>query len=348
MTSHPVRLRTVDSQGIEFDADDGQWVLDAAARAGYTLPSLCSKGTCGGCFARVADGPYELGPHEDAALPRRGGAVVPGGVLLCRTAVRGPLTVELPYDRARIVDGELPVREATVVAITPIADATVRVELQLDEHPTLGAGLEFEPGQFLEVEVPGTDVRRAYSIANPPNWDGRAELLIHLRPGGAFSTWLADQAQTGARLTVRGPQGAFGLRDHGVRPRWFVAGGMGLAPMLSMMRRMAEWADPHPVHLFLGVGTDAEVPELPELAETGAQLTDFAVTTSAWQPGPDWTGTVGTPVDALAEALAGRTETPDVYVCGPPAMVDAAAEVVRDSGVRDEHIILERYLPTGV
>ncbi len=111
---------------------------------------------------------------------------------------------------------------------------------------------------------------------------------------------------------------------------------------------MAEWADPHPVHLFLGVGTDAEAPELPELAETGAQLTDFTVTTSVWQPGPDWTGTVGTPVDALAEALAGRTETPDVYVCGPPAVVDAAAEVVRDSGVRDEHIILERYLPTGV
>jgi ferredoxin-NADP reductase len=51
-------------------------------------------------------------------------------------------------------------------------------------------------------------------------------------------------------------------------------------------------------------------------------------------------------VDALAKALASRTETPDVYVCGPPAMVDAAAEAARDSGVSDEHIILERYLPT--
>jgi NAD(P)H-flavin reductase len=80
------------------------------------------------------------------------------------------------------------------------------------------------------------------------------------------------------------------------------------------------------VRLFLGVGTDAEVPELPELAEAGAQLSDSSVTTSVWQPGPDWTGTVGTPVDALAEALADRTQTPDVYVCGPPAMVDAAAE----------------------
>jgi len=67
-----------------------------------------------------------------------------------------------------------------------------------------------------------------------------------------------------------------------------------------------------------------------------------------WQPGPGWTGTVGTPVNALAAALTGQTPTPDVYVCGPPAMVDAAAEVARDSGVKDENIILERYLPTGV
>lgn len=99
--------------------------------------------------------------------------------------------------------------------------------------------------------------------------------------------------------------------------------------------------------VFLGVKTDAEVPELPELAEAGAQLSDFPVTTSVWQPGPDWTGTVGTPVDALAKALASRTETPDVYVCGPPAMVDAAAEAARDSGVSDDHIILEGHLPTG-
>ena len=122
---------------------------------------------------------------------------------------------------------------------------------------------------------------------------------------------------------------------------------MGLAPMLSMMGRMAEWADPQPVRLFLGVGTDAEVPELPELAEAGAQLTDFAVTTSVWQPGPDSTGTVGTPVDELARALVANGNSPDVYVCGPPAMVDAAAEVARVNGVDDELLILERYLPTG-
>ncbi len=159
-------------------------------------------------------------------------------------------------------------------------------------------------------------------------------------PSGSPPRW-----PTRSGLTVRGPQGAFGLRDHGIRPRWFVAGGMGLAPMLSMsMRRMAEWAEPQPVRLFLGVGTDAEVPEL---TEAGAQLADFAVTTSVWRPGPDWTGTVGTPVDTLAQALAANGTSPDVCVCGPPAMVDAATEVARVNGVDDEHLILERYLPTG-
>jgi ferredoxin-NADP reductase len=288
MTQHPVRLRTVDRQEIEFDCDEQQWVLDAAAQAGYTLPSLCSKGTCGAASPGSPTGSTRWGRTRTPRSPAAAAGWSRGAC--CSAGLwRAARSRWMPYDRARIVDGELPVREASLIAVTPIAEATVRVELQLDEHPTLGSGLEFDPGQFLEVEVPGTDLRRAYSLANPPNWDGRAELLIHLRPGGAFSTWLAEQAEPGARLTVRGPQGAFGLRDHGVRPRWFVAGGMGLAPTLSMMRRMAEWAEPQPVRLFLGVGTDSEVPELPELAEAGAQLTDFEVTTSVWQPGPGWT-----------------------------------------------------------
>jgi NAD(P)H-flavin reductase/ferredoxin len=343
-----IRLQTLDSQALEFDCAADDYVLDAAAQAGYTLPSLCGKGTCGGCHAEVTAGEYELGEHENAALPRRRGEVVPGAVLLCRTKAHGDLDIALPYGRSRIVEGEIPVRDATVVAITSVAAHTVKVELQLDEHPTLGTGLDFEPGQFLEIDVPATEEveHRAYSLANPPNWDGRAELLIHLRPGGLFSTWLAEQAAPGARLTVRGPQGAFGLRDNGMRPRWFVAGGTGLAPVLSMMRRMAEWADPQPVHLFLGVGTEAEIPELPELEELAGQLTDFRFTLAVWRPGPDWTGVSGTPVEAVAKALVDVSELPDIYVCGPPIMVDGVGEVARDSGVPEHSIVLERYLPT--
>lgn len=347
MDRHEVQLRTIDAQVVAFDCGPDESVVEAARSAGYTIPSMCEKGTCGGCVARVTDGDYALGEHAEAALPRRGGELVPGGVLLCRTNPQSTLSVDVPYERSRIIDGTLPLRQATISAVTPVADGTVRVELQLEEHPELGIGLEFEPGQFFEVNVPGTDEWRAYSLANSPNWDGQAELLIHLRPNGAFSTWLAHQAQPGDELILRGPQGAFGLRDNGIRPRWFVAGGMGLAPVLSMMRRMAEWQEPHPVHLFLGVTTEHDVPELPEITEAGKQLSGFGVTTTVWRPTAQWNGVVGTPVDALSEALDGLDEEPDIYACGPPAMVDAAGEVARDHGIGDEHIVLERYLPSG-
>ena len=116
--------------------------------------------------------------------------------------------------------------------------------------------------------------------------------------------------------------------------------------MLSMMRRMAEWADPQPVRLFLGVGTDGEVPKLSELAEAGAQLTDFAVTTSVWQPGPGLDGH-GRLAGRRASPRAAHGSPPDVYVCGPPAMVDAAAEVARVNGVDDEHLILREVSADG-
>jgi NAD(P)H-flavin reductase/ferredoxin len=347
MTTHEVHLTTLDGQTLDVTCDEQAWVLDAAADAGYTLPSLCGKGTCGGCVARVVEGRYELGEHEDAALPRRGGEVIEGGTLLCRTRPLEDLKVVLPYERSRVIDGAIPERGAAIVGLERVAPHTVHLTLQLEEHPVVGAGLDFEPGQFMEVEIPGTEIRRAYSLANPPNWDGRAEFLIHLRPDGAFSTWLAETAAVGDELLVRGPQGAFGLRDNGIRPRWFVAGGMGLAPMLSMMRRMAEWSDPQPVRLFLGVGSDSDVPELPELAEAGALLSGFDVTTSVWQPGPDWAGEVGTPVDALKAALADGDHQPDIYLCGPPAMVDAGAEVARNHGLGEANIVIERYLPSS-
>jgi NAD(P)H-flavin reductase len=273
--------------------------------------------------------------------------VIEGGTLLCRTRPLEDLKVVLPYERSRVIDGAIPERGAAIVGLERVAPHTVHLTLQLEEHPVVGAGLDFEPGQFMEVEIPGTEIRRAYSLANPPNWDGRAEFLIHLRPDGAFSTWLAETAAVGDELLVRGPQGAFGLRDNGIRPRWFVAGGMGLAPMLSMMRRMAEWSDPQPVRLFLGVGSDSDVPELPELAEAGALLSGFDVTTSVWQPGPDWAGEVGTPVDALKAALADGDHQPDIYLCGPPAMVDAGAEVARNHGLGEANIVIERYLPSS-
>lgn len=338
--SHPVALTTSDGGRLEFACAPGRSVLEAAAEAGAALPASCRQGTCGSCHASVTDGPYELGPHSEQALPP--GERERGEVLLCRTFPCGPLTAELPYEQSRILYGGIPVREGTVTAVDPVTPDTVRLELRLDDPDC-----QFDPGQFMELQAPGGEPKRAYSLANTGNWEGRLEFYVRLREGGHFSSYLADRARPGDRLTVHGPQGAFGLHETGLRPRWFVAGGTGLAPLLAMVRRMAEWQDPQPARLFLGVNEPKDVFGLDELAAVAAELPGFRYEVCAWKPGPGWSGPTGTPADLLAAALPELGgAAPDLYVCGPPPMVDAVLHTAALGGVPPEQVHRERFLAT--
>lgn len=335
--SWSVELCTLDGQSLQLGNLPGQSVLEAAEAAQWRLPAQCRQGGCGACAAQVLSGDYELGSHNPKALS----ADKPGSVLLCCTTPRSDLRVALPYERARIAGGPVPCRDAEVLEIVRDGDATVRLVLQLLPDAEGVAVAEFEPGQFAELEVPGADLRRAYSMSNTGNWAGTLEFLIRLQPQGRFSAWLRDEAAVGARLTVHGPQGAFGLRENGLRPRWFVAGGTGLAPLLSMLRRMAEFGEPHPVRLYFGVNREAELFGAAALAEVPGLEQRVCV----WEPSDAWAGLRGTPVDALRADLAACAAGawPDVYVCGPPALVEAVEAAARAAGVPDAQVYAERF-----
>lgn len=332
------------SDGVESKVECGAEtsVLDAAAAAGMVLPSLCRTGSCGACAATVSSGEYRLADHSDAAL---GASAGEGAVLLCRTFALSDCRVDLPYDRSRIFDAPPSERWATITALETVAQNTVRLEFTYEPDEFGGASAEFEPGQFVQVQLPGREDRRAYSLANIANWDGTLELFVRILPGGLFSTYVTDEAAIGNRLLVHGPQGAFGLHEHGLRPRWFVGGGTGVAPLLSMLRRMAEWGDAQPARLYLGCNTEADVFATAEIEALGGALPDFHHEICVWRPETDsaWAGFVGTPVDALERDLAATEELPDVYVCGPPAMVDAVERAMRAAGVPDEQLIVERF-----
>lgn len=343
-SAFPVTLQTTDGETMELSCAPEQSVLSAAEAAGFSLPSLCDQGTCGSCHATATSGEYRLDEHSERALPAD--EEMRGGVLLCCTYPRGPLAVDLPYDRSRIIVGAVPQRRATIREIDYIGRDTVRLELALQPDDELGVGCQFDAGQFVELEVPGADLKRAYSLSNIGNWDGVLEFLIKLRPGGRFSTYLRDVARPGDELVAHGPQGAFGLRETGMRPRWFIGGGTGLAPLLSMVRRMADWQDPQPALLVFGVNEPADVFGIDQLEDVAARLPGFSYDVCAWKPDADWTGRTGTPVDVVADELRLVRETPDIYVCGPPSLVDAIGELAAAHGISEDHVFRERYLPT--
>jgi NAD(P)H-flavin reductase/ferredoxin len=337
--SYQIELTTRDGQAFGFACEPGQDVLAAATAADITLPSQCRRGSCGACHATVIDGAYTLGEHSADALPQGD----PHAVLLCRTTPSADLRVAAPYDHTKVLLQPVAVRTARIAALETIADDTRRLELILEPDAANGSAAEFEAGQFTELELPGSGVRRPFSLANTSNWEGRLEFLIRLRPEGEFSAYLRERAQPGDVLTVHGPQGGFGLIADSLRPRWFVAGGTGLAPVLSMLRRMAEYQEMNDARIFFGVNRESELFMLDELEALRTALPQLRVELCVRDADEGRYGSHRTPVDALAAALAAGSAAPDLYVCGPPAMVSAVQAVAAEARVPCGQFVSERF-----
>lgn len=352
VVGYDITLVTADGQESTLHCGAGTSVLTAAEQAGLVLKSACQGGGCGACSAVLTGGRVEMGDHDPDVIE------VPedeGGILLCSSFPREDCRIELPYDAAKIVTAPPSTHDAEITALDRVADGVMRVTLTLRPAEDGSSSADFESGQFFRVTVPGaapvavpgtipgSEARRAYSPANVANWDGRLEFFIRLLPGGAMSEYLSERAGVGDVLTVSSADGEFVLAENGLRPRWFLAGGTGLSPLLSMLRKMAEWGDPQPARLFFGVTRHGEVFAQDEIAALAGTLPDFHAETVVWNADPAWTGPVGNPVEMAAAELAMLDEMPDVYICGPPPMTDAAVAALTAAGVPADQIHLERF-----
>ncbi|BAJ81193.1 MULTISPECIES: FAD-binding oxidoreductase [Acidiphilium] len=329
-----ITLLTRDGASLDVACPPGETVLAAAEAAGLFLPSMCHEGSCGLCRAEIASGDHDAGGQPGETITR--------DVLLCQCRPTSDMTVALPYAESAILRHRAPTREAVIERIAPAGASAVSLALRLRPDAELGQAADFVPGQYMEVAIPGTDIRRAYSLANLPNWDGRVEFLIRLVPGGAFSTWLGTEAKPGDALSLRGPLGRFVLDDTSPRPRCLVGGGCGLAPLLSMLRHLAEFQDMQETHLIFGANREAELFATDEIAALAAQLPCLTVTTAIWHPEGDWSGFTGTSAEALDSWLSNAAAPPDIYVCGPPKLVEAVVTTARWHGVPEAQILAEQ------
>jgi len=344
LAGYDVVLVTSDGEESTICCDAQTTVLAAAEQAGLVLKSTCRTGGCGACSAVLADGHVDMGKHDPGVVE------VPenqGGILLCCSVPRTDCRIDLPYDRSQVVAAPPTQRQAQITGLRRVADEVMHLEVALLAATDGSSSADFDSGQFVRITVPDTDVRRAYSPANTANWDGQLDFYIRLLPGGRMSHYLTEKAAVGDVLAISGPQGSFTLAENGLRPRWFLAGGTGLSPLLSMLRRMAEWGDPQPARLFFGLTRHTEVFGQDELAELAESMPGFRTDTVVWEPDPGWAGATGNPVDLAAAEVGLLDESPDVYVCGPPPMIEAAYAALTAAGVPREQIYAERFFSSS-
>jgi propane monooxygenase reductase subunit len=207
--------------------------------------------------------------------------------------------------------------------------------------------IAYFPGQYMDFQVPGHDATRSFSMANTPGRDGVFEFVIRVYPGGLFSGVLADGIKPGDRLRVEGPFGAFRLRDS-TNDLLFVGGGAGIAPLLALLRSMAERGIDRPVTFYYGARTRCDLPFEEEFSKLSEQLPGLTFVPALSEPTTDdeWNGETGLITDVVARRETDLSRV-DAYVCGPPPMVEAAIATLERLGRSEDHIFYDKFTTTG-
>ncbi len=341
--TYQVTIVTEDNEAIAFACRSDEDVISAAVRQDIYLMSSCREGGCATCKGYCSDGDYVLGKVSAQALPSQ--EEEDGMVLLCRCYPTTDIEVEVPYVYERIsFSPEGLTFEAEVIELTQISINVVKLQLRRTGDDKT---IKFDSGQYFDLAIPGTETTRSYSPANISNHQGDLEFLIRIVDGGKFSEYLKKEAKVGQTLKVKGPSGIFGLKENGFTPRYFVAGGTGLAPVLSMVRHMKEWDEPQKCVIYFGVNTEAEIFHLNELDQLAAEMPTLEVRNCVWNCSDDWHYEKGSVVDILRRDLQGLGFKPDLYLCGPPGMVEATYAVCAAVGIPKEKIYLEKFLPSS-
>src|SRR3954468_16631052 len=327
---HTVRLEPV---GIEFEVDEDETVLAAAFRQGLQLMHGCKEGQCSACKSFLLDGEVDLDRYSTFALPDF--ELEEGWTLLCRAHALEDLEVELINFDEEILRNGMPVQEATarVEAIEPLTHDIRRLVLSLGEP----AELRFHPGQYVDIAIPGAgDAHRSFSMANLPSDAGRLEFMIKLYPDGRFSGLLdSKQICEGTELEIQGPYGVFNLREQSPRRLIFIGGGAGMAPILCLLRHMAELGVERDAVYYYGARTEADLFHRAELEALAQQLPSFRFVPALSEG--DWEGESGLITDVVGRCEPDLGDV-DAYVCGPPPMVEAAQGLLMAKGVPESRI----------
>ncbi|SIQ85188.1 benzoate/toluate 1,2-dioxygenase reductase subunit [Rhizobium sp. RU33A] len=333
MSSYRIALNFEDGVTRFLDCRAGEKLLDAAYRNQINLPMDCSDGVCGTCKCRSETGTYDLGDDyiEDALTA---GEAASRLVLTCQMRPTSDGIVSVPT-RSSVCKTAQQKLATTVTRVTAHGDAAVVLELQMegDCRP------QFLPGQYINIDVPGSAASRSYSFTTAPG-ENHLGFLIRKLPVGLMSNWLSH-AKPGDRVTATGPLGSFYLRDT-ERPLLFLAGGTGLAPFLSMLEVLVAKQSWQPVHLVYGVTKDEDLVLIDVLESYVDRLPDFSFTTVVADQGSKHPRKGWVTDHMPTGLLSGET---DIYLCGPPPMVDAVRTWLSAHDISPNSFHYEKFTP---
>ena len=334
---HRVALAFEDGVTRFITCRDDQTVADASYRARINIPLDCRDGACGTCKALCESGEFDGGTYLEDALSddeARNGYVLP-----CSMKPRSDLVLQIATTSA-VAKTSAATHRGRLTALDRLSPTTVALTIEIDDRDALA----FLPGQYVNIAVPGTEESRSYSFSSAPQ-DEALTFLVKLTPGGVMSTWLEERAAVGDEITFTGPHGSFFLRESDT-PLLLLAGGTGLAPILSILRTLEGNRSDRQMHLVYGVTTDDDLVELETIEQLAGAIDgltwDYCVADPATKA----------PNQGYVTGLYGPEHLHDggaaVYLCGPPPMVEAVRKHVAGLGVTPSGFYYEKFALAAV
>lgn len=325
---------TLQSSGKRFAVEAGESVLDAARRVGLALPYSCLSGVCGSCKATLISGQCHYPRNPPSGL--NAAELARDQVLLCQAMPLSDLIVGA-REVASVADMPRRTLALKLVEKSLLAPDVVRLMLR----PSHGDALKRLPGQYLDVLL-ADGKRRAFSIANAPHTGTGIELHVRHVAGGGFTRHVFEDLQPGAVLRVEGPLGTFVPREHSERPLLFVAGGTGFAPIKALIEHFLHLGTRRGITLFWGARTPDELylRKLPEIWTTVAPSLRFVPVVSMATPRHD--ERIGLVHEAVLEDHPDLSAS-DVYMSGPPALIDAGRRSFVQAGLPEDRLYYDSF-----
>lgn len=339
--TYKVAFSFADGKTLFCPVQGNEILLDAALRAGIKIPLDCREGVCATCQGRCESGQYTQDYVDDEALSATD--LQQRKVLTCQTRVQSDAAFYFDFDSS-LCHAEGPRHiQGVISAVEQVSDSTAVLHVDASQHRQQ---LDFLPGQYARLRVPGTEQWRSYSFANRPGMANQLQFLVRLLPQGVMSDFMRERCQPGQVLEFEAPLGSFYLRQV-ARPLFLVAGGTGLSAFLGMLDEMTERGSAgQPVTLFYGVNQEADLCQIERLQGFADRLPGFDLNLVVSRPSAGWTGKSGwIPEHFERSVLAAQPF--DMYVCGPPPMVEAIKTWLHDHGIDNGNLYYEKFVESN-
>ncbi|WP_419810202.1 2Fe-2S iron-sulfur cluster-binding protein [Bacterioplanoides sp.] len=337
---------TANINGQTIEVKPQETLLNAALRHDIEFPYSCRVGGCAACKCQLTAG--KVKELTDAGYILSDEDLDNGYILACQSVPDTDISIhlDLPQQSVEQTTGKVIAQKRLTHDITELV---VRTDTPVSYQPGQFADLTLAslPGlarSYSFASVPSPPASSSGSVSNRPQ-SQKSTLSFFVRevPGGRFSGAVNQKDLSGERIDIKGPLGDFWLRT-AQNPIIMIAGGSGLAPVIAMLEAEVQQSRHRPLLLLFGARSQQDLYALERIDNIRRHWHasfEFIPVLSDEADTSDWNGKRGLVSDFIQPALLPDSHA---YLCGPPAMIDAAETVLKNLGVSAQHIYADRFI----